>query len=120
MTSGPRTQQSVRRRITVPTDLIALGQISPIQKPDVIHVIHMDSGDLLHAPSVGQRPWPERVHLKDRRAILVHRLHLRLRRTRGKCHDKTNEGGYRGQPQCFFTRIHGTFSFLFSPLRAAR
>src|SRR5262245_49795150 len=53
------------------TDLIAFGGLSAIQEPDVIHVIHMDAGDLLHAPAIGQRLGPERIDLEDRRAALV-------------------------------------------------
>jgi hypothetical protein len=83
------------RRIADTADLVTLSQIPTIQKPDVIHVIHMNTRYLLHAPSVGQSPGPERVHLEQRRTVLVLGLHLRLRghtRAEGKHQDTANDG----------------------------
>ena len=52
-----------------------------IDDPDVIVPINIDIDDLLHAPFVGQRLWPERVYLKDGRALRIQDLHLRA----GRC-----------------------------------
>src|SRR6185503_13755647 len=65
-----------------------------VEEPDVIHVIDMDAGDLLHTPSVRERLRPERVDAVLRCAAAIDRLpcdHLRMAR------DGVGHRGYRAQ-----------------------
>ena len=59
------------RRVAISPNLITFGGGSTIQEPDVVLVIHVNTGDLLHAPPVRQRLRPEGIHSEDGRAILV-------------------------------------------------
>jgi hypothetical protein len=68
------------RRVAVAADLIAFGRGGAIQEPDVVLVVDVDAGDLLHAPPIGQQFGPERIDFEDGRAVRIHGLHARLLR----------------------------------------
>ena len=84
--------------VDVAADLVRLGSAIAVDEPDVVHVIHMDPGDLLHAPAVGERLRPERIHLVERRPVFVQRLsldHLRVsRRSTGKRQTGADDEGH--------------------------
>jgi hypothetical protein len=67
------------RRIVAAADLVALRRLVAVDEPDVVHVVDVDAGDLLHAPAVRQRLRPERVHPELRGAALVDGLRRRRR-----------------------------------------
>ena len=52
------------------------GSSSPVDEPDMVHVVDVHARDLLHAPLVRQRFGPERIDSVLRRAIRIDRLAL--------------------------------------------
>ena len=83
------------RRVAVAADLVPFRSGSAIQEPDVVLVIDVDTGDLLHAPPVRQRLRPERIDFEDGRAVLVQHLRTRLLSAAGCPRQGThNENGH--------------------------
>ena len=105
--------------VDVAADLVRLGGPVAVDEPDVVHVIHMDPGDLLHAPPVWERLRPERVHPVERRPVFVQRLsldHLRLsRRSTGQRETGADDEGHAIQRPSIRYRFHQSFLLLNTP-----
>ena len=108
--------------VDIAADLIRRSPVA-VYEPDVVHVIDIDPGDLLHGPPVGERLRPERIHPVQRRPVAVHSLsldHLRVSdRPPGKRQNSADDEGHAVERPSMRCRIHQTFLlFVTPPIRA--